>query len=68
MVTYTDATPMPFGKHKGVALANVPADYLLWLHKDGCQNGALKTYIKENLDALKAEVVKTKKAVRHMAK
>lgn len=26
-----DTSLMPFGKHKGKALANVPNDYLLWL-------------------------------------
>lgn len=28
---FTDKTEMPFGKHKGVALGEVPASYLLWL-------------------------------------
>lgn len=27
-----DESIMPFGKHKGEKLANVPADYLLWLY------------------------------------
>jgi len=25
-----DDSPMPFGKYKGVTMANVPAEYLLW--------------------------------------
>jgi uncharacterized protein (DUF3820 family) len=32
MTTYTDKSLMPFGKHKGTALANVPASYLLWIY------------------------------------
>lgn len=28
---WTDATIMPWGKHKGMKLGEVPADYLLWL-------------------------------------
>jgi len=26
-----DTDLMPFGKHKGTAMANVPAPYLIWL-------------------------------------
>jgi len=29
----SDTSPMPFGKHKGTNMANVPAAYLLWLGK-----------------------------------
>lgn len=29
---YTDETPMPFGKHKGTPLKDVPPSYLLWLY------------------------------------
>ena len=51
---YTDLTPMPFGKHKGIALVNVPGDYLLYLHKQGGTNDVrLNKYIKDNLEALK---------------
>ena len=31
-MTLTDQSLMPFGKFKGTKMANVPADYLLWLH------------------------------------
>jgi uncharacterized protein (DUF3820 family) len=27
---YTDETPMPWGKYKGHALANIPASYFAW--------------------------------------
>ena len=52
---YTDQTPMPFGKHKGKCLANVPADYLLYLYDSGLDGGPLRRYIDDNLDALRIE-------------
>ena len=48
---FTDASIMPFGIHKGKALANVPNDYLLFLH-DRDKMGALKPYITDNYDAI----------------
>ena len=52
---YTDETIMPFGKYKGRMMANVPADYLLWVRlQDWVSNEMLK-YINDNLDALKKE-------------
>ena len=59
MTKLTDDSPMPWGKHKGVKMANVPAKYLLWLHNDGgLQNGNVKNYILEYLDVLLAEFMK----------
>lgn len=55
-----DNSRMPFGKHKGTELANVPADYLLWLHKEGKCFGELKRYIEENMDVLKEEIQRKK--------
>lgn len=61
----TDKSPMPFGKHKGTAMANVPASYLLWLWEqwnnsmpEGYANESVKAYIKDNLDELEMEVKK----------
>jgi uncharacterized protein len=31
----TVSTPMPFGKYKGQMIANLPVNYLEWLHKKG---------------------------------
>lgn len=53
-----DTDLMPFGKHQGKALVNVPADYLLWLYQEGKVNKDLKKYIEDNLDVLKKEVKK----------
>ncbi len=47
---------MPFGKHKGEKMANVPASYLLWLNEQEYVKGHLKNYITDNLEALKKEV------------
>ncbi len=33
--------PMPFGKHKGKVLIDVPEDYLLWLARKGMPEGPL---------------------------
>lgn len=54
----TDTTLMPFGKHKGVALANVPAQYLLWLYKEGKCFGELRKYIESNMAVLQMELKK----------
>jgi hypothetical protein len=32
-VKFTDQTPMPWGKHKGTPMEEVPASHLLWLFK-----------------------------------
>lgn len=52
----TDNSPMPFGQHKGKAMANVPAQYLLWLYNKGVAHGPVGRYILDNLEALKSEV------------
>ena len=55
------ATPeMPFGKHKGKLLSQVPPDYLLWLYNDSQLKGTnldpiIKAYIEANLEALHEE-------------
>lgn len=50
-----DKSPMPFGKHKGTALANVPASYLLWIYDNLDLRDDLKDYITENYQQLEAE-------------
>jgi uncharacterized protein (DUF3820 family) len=55
---FTDETPMPFGKYKGIKMANVPASYLLWLYDNNKCYGALKDYIKDNIDVLNVELKK----------
>ena len=62
MVKLTDESFMPFGRYKGTKLANVPAEYLLWLHGNGIspQHQNLKDYIEDNMDVLKQEIGKVK--------
>lgn len=56
----TDKSPMPYGKHRGVAMANVPADYLLWMRsnipQDDDLNKAIRAYIEDNIELLEEEV------------
>lgn len=55
---FTDKTPMPFGKYKGILLANVPAEYLLWLLGQNIADGLLKNYIIEHKEQLHREIIK----------
>jgi uncharacterized protein (DUF3820 family) len=50
--------PMPFGKHKGKKMANIPADYLLHLLDNYMCYGSVKAYIQENEDVLRKETEK----------
>ncbi len=51
----TDNDPMPYGKHKGEKLANVPAQYLLWLYTNDKATPEVKQYIEDNKEELKQE-------------
>lgn len=60
MKQLTDDDKMPFGKYKGVVMADVPATYLHWLWTEGGMKNKVKTsdvaqYIAENIDALRQE-------------
>jgi len=52
----TDESIMPYGKHQGEKMANVPADYLIFMFDAGYLNGSLAKYVKENMDALRKEM------------
>ncbi len=60
---FTDSTPMPFGKYKGLHLADVDAAYLHWLWNSandplsGKKPGSdpLADYIRDNIGALSKE-------------
>lgn len=56
MDALTDKSPMPFGKHAGTEIANVPADYLIWMYENNKCNNQVKEYIQDNIDILKMEV------------
>ncbi len=58
----TDSDPMPFGKHKGIRMEDVPAKYLHWLWsksddplKNQDKTSPVADYIKRNLELLKIE-------------
>ena len=52
----TDISPMPFGKHKGTQMANVPASYLIWLYDNDKCSVEVREYIEDNLRVLKQEI------------
>ena len=51
----SDNSIMPYGKHKGEKMANVPASHLLWLHQNDKCSGDIKRYIIKNEDTLYAK-------------
>jgi len=53
-----DTDPMPFGKHKGQPMQDVPARYLHWLWTNGKEQDKqcrVADYIRRNLSALQQE-------------
>ncbi len=54
---WTDSTVMPFGKHKGAKLSDVPASYLLWLFEQTWIKDwpGLYAYLKKNENLLMSE-------------
>lgn len=57
----TDTSLMPWGKHKGVKMANIPPDYLLWLLDNDKCSGQVKEYIIANKSFLELESKTNKK-------
>lgn len=51
-MTITDTMPMPYGKYRGVKMANVPADYLLWLYDNNKCTEPIARYVEDNMDSL----------------
>jgi uncharacterized protein (DUF3820 family) len=59
MKTLTDTDPMPFGKHRGVPLQDVPASYLHYLWTNGMKDDRssdVADYIRRNISGLKQEL------------
>ena len=62
-----DDSLMPYGKHKGILMTNVPANYLMWLYDSKLKtdskvnmsfnNKILKDYIEDNLEILQKEML-----------
>jgi uncharacterized protein (DUF3820 family) len=51
----TDEDLMPFGKHKGQRMADVPASYFVWLRQQNCQHAGVRSYIDNSWSAIKSE-------------
>jgi hypothetical protein len=60
-MTLTDKDIMPFGKHQGKLMGNVPSNYLMWLW-DNVENrkGDVFDYIKDNWDVIVAQIKRDK--------
>lgn len=56
MKILTDNSLMPFGVHKGKAMANVPDHYLKWLYENNKCNAEVKAYIEDNAEVLNIEI------------
>ena len=53
-----DTDAMPFGKHKGVPMQDVPASYIFWLWNNGLKNdkqSSVADYVRRNLSSLRQE-------------
>jgi uncharacterized protein (DUF3820 family) len=49
---------MPFGKHKGIELDDVPANYLLWCYENIPQlDYGVKAYIEKNMAGIKKQIL-----------
>ncbi len=56
---WTDGTKMPWGKHKGTQLEEVPADYLLWLSEQKwiASWPGLLAYLRKNMDIIEEQAL-----------
>lgn len=52
----TDESLMPYGKHAGEKMANIPPEDLLWLWDNDRCSAPVRLYIKENLEDLRKDV------------
>lgn len=60
MLPLTDKSPMPWGKHKGTILSDVPARYLMYLYDAGNNDPQISKYLIRNLEAIRDRVVSEK--------
>ena len=61
MKQLTDNCQMSYGKHKGAEMANIPADYLIWIYDNNKCDIRVKLYIEENMDVIQQELRDWKK-------
>ena len=67
MFKWTDTSIMPYGKYQGIAMANVPADYLMWLRENGKCSRLVAAYIEENIDVLKKKITEIERKKNNRA-
>lgn len=51
-----DNSPMPNGKYKGILMANVPDEHLLWIYENNKCRDDVREYIEDNLQVLKTRL------------
>lgn len=56
MENMTDETLMPWGKFKGIKMANVPSYYLKWIYDNNKGDAAVRGYIESNMDAILKDI------------
>ena len=55
-----DRSFMTFGKYAGIRMANVPAEYLIWIYENKKCRADVAEYVKENLDVLRKQAEEEK--------
>ena len=53
-----DSSLMPYGKHKGDKMIDVPASYLIWLYENDKCSKEVKDYVEDNLEVLRSQTKK----------
>lgn len=62
MAELTDSDYMPHGKYKGkVQMANLDAEYLIWLKDNDRASPRVAQYIRENEEALREEIMSSRR-------
>ena len=56
MARLTDESKMPYGKHKGTKMADVPADYLMYCYDNNLMSTLVRLYVEEYYDAIQKEL------------
>ena len=51
-----DLSPMPFGKHAGAPMQDVPADYLFYLWTNGLEKKGKDQYLRTDQDRVAAYI------------
>lgn len=51
-----DDSEMPYGKHAGTKMANVPASYLIWCYENRKIHPDVAVYVSQNMDVLRKQM------------